>query len=108
MCPLLDSLSSKKNLNVGSTKKCYQLNKKKSYHMTLKNTNRWAAAGAIAGASLIIYSPLTYWFMDTLAMGKGYIAANKGTCPSLWGLMLHTIVLFFAVYGLLTINWACD
>jgi len=76
--------------------------------MTLKNNNRWAAAGAIGGASLIIYSPLTYWFMDTLGMSKGYVAQNKGTCPTYLGLFLHTVVLFFVVYGLLSIDWTCE
>jgi hypothetical protein len=75
--------------------------------MTLTSNNRWAASGAIAGAALIIYSPLTYWFMDTLGMGRGYVAQNKGTCPTYLGLFIHTLVLFFVVFGLLSINWAC-
>jgi len=75
--------------------------------MTLTNTNRWACAGAIGGAALIIYSPLTYWFTDTLGMGRGYVSSDKGTRPTYFGLFLHTVVLFFVVYGLLCIDWAC-
>ena len=76
--------------------------------MTLNNNNRWAAAGAIWGAAIIIYSPPTYWLVDTLAMSKGYVAQNKGSCPTMLGLLIHTTVLFFAVYGLLSIDWACE
>jgi ABC-type uncharacterized transport system permease subunit len=76
--------------------------------MTLRNNNRWAAAGAIGGAALIVYSEFTYWFVDTLCMGKGWIAENKGKCPNWKGQLLLTMVLFFAVYGLLSIDWACE
>lgn len=75
--------------------------------MTLTNSNRWAASGAIAGAALIIYNPLTYRFMDILALGRGYIADNKG-CPTGLGYFLHTVVLFFVTYALLSISWACQ
>ncbi len=75
--------------------------------MTLTNSNRWAAAGAIGGASLIIFNPLTYWFTDTLAMGREYIAGQRGRSPTYLGLILHVIVLFFVTYGLLSISWAC-
>lgn len=75
--------------------------------MTLTNSNRWAAAGAIGGAALIVFNPLTYFLTDTIAMGREYIAASKGRCPTYFGYVLHTIVLFFAVYGILCISWAC-
>lgn len=75
--------------------------------MTLSNDNRWAAAGAIGGAALIIYNPLTYWFVDTIAASKEYIAANKGSSPRWLGYFIHTIVLFFVVYGILCIKWSC-
>ena len=76
--------------------------------MTLKSNNRWAASGAIGGAALIIYSPITYRFMDMLGLNRGYVAQNKGSCPTYLGLLLHTVVLFFVVYGLLSINWICE
>lgn len=76
--------------------------------MTLTNSNRWAASGAIAGAALVIFNPFTYWMVDSIAMGREYVAANKGRCPTLFGYFLHCVVLFFVVYGLLTINWACN
>ncbi len=74
----------------------------------LTQSNRWAAAGAIAGAALIIYNPLTYLFTDTLFLARGYIASRKDRCPTNFGYLVHTIVLFFVVYGLLCINWACE
>jgi hypothetical protein len=76
--------------------------------MPFTSHNRWACAAAIGGAALVIYNPWTYWFVDTLAMGKGYVASNHGSCPSGFGYFLHTVVLFFAVYGILSISWACD
>lgn len=76
--------------------------------MTLTNSNRWAASGAIAGAALVVFNPLTYWFVDTLAMGREYIAGNKGRCATYLGYFLHCVVLFFVVYGLLCISWACE
>lgn len=76
--------------------------------MTLKSSNRWAAAGAIGGAALIIYSPMTYWLMDTIGMSKGYVASNKGQCPTILGYFIHTVVLFFVVFGLLSIDWSCE
>jgi hypothetical protein len=77
--------------------------------MTLTESNRWAASAAISyGAAMIIYSPLTYWLTDSIAMKKGYLASDKGTRPTLLGLFIHTTVLFFVVFGLLSINWACS
>ena len=75
--------------------------------MTLTNSNRWAAAGAIGGAALIIYNPLVYRFMDMVALNRNYVAKEKGTTPTMLGYILHTIVLFFVVYGILCVNWAC-
>lgn len=62
--------------------------------MTLTNSNRWAASGAIAGAALVVFNPLTYWFSSTLAMGREYIAGNKGRCATYFGYFLHCIILF--------------
>lgn len=75
--------------------------------MTFTMTNRWAASASVAGASLIIYSPLTFWLVDFIFLKKGYIYSRE-TGPSLLGLFVHTIVLFFAVFGLLSIAWACE
>ena len=76
--------------------------------MTLSTTSSWSVAGASSfGAAMIIYSPLTYWLTDTIAMSKGYISSNRGSTPTLLGLLIHTTVLFFAIYGLLCINWTC-
>lgn len=77
--------------------------------MTLKSDNRWAAAGAIAASSAIIFSPvvfkLTNYGFGGFA-GRTYIA--KEGCSKYAGVVLHAIVLFFVVYGLLSINWACE
>ncbi len=76
--------------------------------MTFTENNKWAASGAIAGAALLVFNPLTYWLVDTIFASKGWIAGNKGMCPTYLGLFIHVIVLFFAVYGLLCIDWACQ
>lgn len=76
--------------------------------MTLNQENRWAAAGAIGGAALIIYSPITYWLTDKISLGKGYVARNNGRTPTYAGIFLHTVVLFFVAFGLLSIPWTCE
>lgn len=75
--------------------------------MTLTSSNRWAASGAVAGAALIIFNPMTYWLTDTIFLGREYVAGSKGRCPTYFGYFLHVVVLFFAVFGLLCISWAC-
>lgn len=76
--------------------------------MTLTSSNRWAASAACAAGAFIIFNPLVFWLMDSIFMGRGIIAENKGRMPSNWGLLLHSIVLFFVIYGLLSINWSCE
>jgi hypothetical protein len=76
--------------------------------MTLTMQNRWAASGAIAASALIVYNPITFAFTDMLALGKNYIASDKGHCPTLVGYFIHVVVLFFVVYGILCISWSCE
>jgi len=76
--------------------------------MTFTESNKWAASGAIAGAALIIYNPLTFMFTEAITMGRGYIATNHGNTPTWAGWVLHAIVLFFVVYGLLCVSWQCE
>ena len=76
--------------------------------MTLNENNRWAASGAIAAAALIIFNPYTYRVTEFIGRKRGYIAENNGRTPAGYGLLLHAIVLFFVVYGILTMNWVCD
>ncbi len=77
--------------------------------MTLTSTNAWAASGAIGfGVCLILFSPLSYWLLDTVCGKRGWIAGNKGTAPTLLGLMLVCTLVFFATFGILSINWACQ
>jgi len=85
-----------------------------SFAMTLTNSNRWAAAGAIGGAALVIYHPLFYRFTDTVVIPYGtyrdwfgkdrnITARNKGTTPTLFGYILHAILLFFVAYFILSL-----
>lgn len=77
--------------------------------MTLTSGSAWALAAASSfGAAMIIYSPLMYWATDSIAGKKGYISSEKGTRPTLLGLFLHTTVLFFVLFGLMNISWACQ
>ena len=69
--------------------------------MTLTNSNRWAASGAVAGAAIIIYNPILYQFFDV------YFTKSRDPERGWWGYILRTIILFFVVYGLLCISWAC-
>lgn len=77
--------------------------------MTLKNDNRWAAAGAIGAMSAIIYSPLVFRLTNYLFGGfRGVNWIAKKGCSTYAGVFLHAVVLFFIAYGFLSINWACD
>lgn len=76
--------------------------------MTLNQSNRWACAGAVSAAALIIFHPYTYKVTEFIARNKGYIAENNGRTPSWKGLLLHTIILFFVVFGLLSMDWTCS
>lgn len=76
--------------------------------MTLVESNRVAAAGAIAAAALIIFSPFTYWLTDKLALGRGYVAQQNGKKPTCLGIFLHVLVLFAATIGILSVGWVCE
>lgn len=76
--------------------------------MALKKADRWYASAAVAGAALIIFHPFTYWGVDFIFGNKGWIAEEKGKKPTMWGLMLHVIVLFFAVIGIMYVPWSCE
>lgn len=73
--------------------------------MGLSNSNKWAASGACAAAAFVIFSPYVYATTNYLLLNRGYVKNAAG--PTLFGLLLHTIVVFFIFYGILAANWAC-
>jgi len=77
--------------------------------MTLTFNNAWACSAAISfGVVLLLMNPLTFWLTDTICGKKGYISTNRGSCVKLLGLFIHTIFIFFATFGILSINWQCS
>lgn len=74
--------------------------------MPVNNQSAWAISGAIAGLALIIYSPLLYYMVEMLFMSKGWISSDQGKKPTVLGLIVHTVVLFFLTYVIVSqIDW---
>jgi hypothetical protein len=75
--------------------------------MPVNNNSAWAISGAVGGLALIIYSPFVFYLMDMIFMSRGYISSSKGQTPTTLGLILHTIVLFFLTFVIISqLDWA--
>lgn len=69
--------------------------------------HRWILSAAAASAALVLFSPPAFLAVEYLAMRKGLISTEDGRRPTYLGLILHTIVLFFAIYCILLVDWDC-
>ena len=75
--------------------------------MTLKESHKWAVAGAFAASTLVVFSPPVLSAVDKLLHGVS--SATKLTDDKLWRLITaHTVVVFFVAYGFLSIDWTCE
>ncbi len=73
----------------------------------LSNSSAWAISASSFALSLVLFNPLTFFVTDKIAMGKNYIASDNGHRPTALGIFVHGIVLFFAMYCILLIDFAC-
>jgi len=75
--------------------------------MTLSFDNRWGAAAACSfGAAMIIFSPIAFRATNYLAFNRGWMSDAAG--PTVIGFLIHVTALFFAIFGILSLNWACS
>jgi len=74
-------------------------------------THRWVVSAASASLALFLFNPLTYLATNKLfsvGSGRDFIAEDAGRRPTWIGLLLHCVILFFAIFGILCINWDCE
>jgi hypothetical protein len=76
--------------------------------MGLTSGAKWGIAGSAFGLALIIFSRFMFYMMDMVFGSKGWIAEEKGSKPTMWGMLLHSLVLGFAIFGILAIDWTCE
>lgn len=73
--------------------------------------HRWVISASAASLALLLFNPLTYLTTNKCAhliFKRDVIAEEDGRKPTWVGLLLHSIVLFLAFYGILYIDWDCS
>lgn len=89
--------------------------------MGLASADRWYIAAIVGGFSLLIHSPMVYNVVEGTfeSVGlKGAVTEMERTTPmgrlfglgkpTYFGVFLHSLVLFFATFGILHIDWNCS
>jgi hypothetical protein len=75
--------------------------------MGLTSNSKWGVTGSVFALALIIFSRWMFYLMDMIFASKHWISSEKGAKPTMFGMFLHALILAFAMYGILCLDWAC-
>jgi hypothetical protein len=70
----------------------------------LSNEKKWTLSFYTAIAALLVMNPYTFKFVNVITSKMGFSTSSNEGCPTVYGVLLHTIVFLLVIRLLMDQN----